>query len=78
MTSLNPTVRNPRVIIIGADFRGLSAASSYAAFQRGTRLITGLSGSRREPCQCRFRWIRLSPIKPATPGDVYRGGRVSA
>ena len=47
MTSLNPTVRNPRVIIIGADFRGLSA-SSYAAFQRGTRLITGLSGSRMQ------------------------------
>jgi hypothetical protein len=48
MASLNPTVRNRRAIIIGAGFRGLSAASSYAGFQRGTRLITGLSGSRRE------------------------------
>ena len=48
MGSSNATVRNQRVIIIGAGFRGLSAASSYPAFQRGTRLITGLSGSRME------------------------------
>jgi thioredoxin reductase len=48
MANPNPTVGNPRVVIIGAGFGGLSAASSYAAFQHGIRLITGLSGSRME------------------------------
>ena len=77
MASLNPTVRNPRVIIIGAGFRGLSAASSYAAFQRGTRLITGLSGSRMEDMPMP---VPMDPPQPnqARQPDVYREGRVSA
>ena len=43
---------NPRVFIMGAGFGGLPAvkklswASSYAAFQRGTRFVARLSGSR--------------------------------
>jgi len=45
---------NPRVFIMGAGFGGLPAvkklswASSYAAFQRGTRFVARLSGSRME------------------------------
>jgi hypothetical protein len=62
MANLNQTVRNPRVVIIGAGFGGLSAAKNLEC----------------RTCQRRFRWIRLSPRNLATPPDAHREGRFSA
>ena len=58
MASPNATVRNPRVVIIGAGFGGLSAAKRLAK-------ITGLSGSRMEDLPMPV------PMDPPQPNQAH-------